>query len=182
MGEGTGLGLAVVQGIVRKHAGAITAKSEPGRETIFEVYFPSAEEAGKEVQSKNKTPLPTGNERILFIDDEEALADIAREMLEELGYEVTTMTSSLKALEHFKIKPEGFDLVITDMSMPTMTGAQLSSELMKIRPDIPIILCTGFSHIISEEKAWEIGIKAFVMKPLEMNLLAETVRKVLDRR
>jgi len=126
--------------------------------------------------------LPTGDEHILFVDDEKILAEVGKEILEHLGYEVTTRTSSLEALELFKAKPEFFDLVITDMSMPNITGEQLSREFMKIRPDIPIILCTGFSHIISKEKARGVGIKAFVMKPLVTKDLAETVRKALDEK
>jgi len=182
VGEGTGLGLAVVQGIVQKHGGAVTVKSKVGKGSTFEVYFPIIEGEKGEIQGREKVEsvLPTGNERILFIDDEEMLAEVGKRILERLGYDVTTRTSSLEALELFKAKPGYFDLVITDMSMPNMTGEQLSKEVMKIRQDIPIILCTGFSHIIAKEKAREIGIRAFAMKPLVTKDLAETVRKVLD--
>jgi len=182
VGEGTGLGLAVVQGIVHKQGGEITVKSEPGRGTTFEVWFPVIEGEKDEIEEKTEASLPTGDEHILFVDDEKILAEVGKEILEHLGYEVTTRTSSLEALELFKAKPEFFDLVITDMSMPNITGEQLSREFMKIRPDIPIILCTGFSHIISKEKARGVGIKAFVMKPLVTKDLAEAVRKALDEK
>ncbi len=124
-------------------------------------------------------PLPTGQERILFIDDEQSLVGIGRQVLAKLGYDVVTRTSSIEALELFKAQPDRFDLVITDMTMPQMTGDKLAKELMQIRPDIPIILCTGYSQHISEEKAKGMGIKAFAMKPLVMQDLARTVRKVL---
>ena len=129
-----------------------------------------------------KEPLPTGSERILFIDDEQVLIEIGGQMLELLGYEVVTKRSSVQALELFQAEPDGFDLVITDMTMPLMTGAKLARELLKIRPQIPIILCSGHSIPVSEEKAKETGIKAFVMKPLVVRSLAETVRKVLDEK
>lgn len=124
-------------------------------------------------------PLPTGNERILFIDDEQALIEMASQMLERLGYEVVPKQSSVQALELFRVEPDRFDLVITDMTMPHMTGDKLARELMTIRPDIPIILCTGHSRLVSETKAKEMGIRAFVMKPLVMRNLAESVRKAL---
>ena len=124
--------------------------------------------------------ISTGHERILFIYDEPVLVDIGKQMLERLGYEVTTRTSSIEALELFRTKPDQFDLVITDMTMPNMTGDRLARELIKIRPDIPIIICTGFSERITEEKAKGMGIKAFVMKPIVIRDIANTVREVLD--
>ena len=126
--------------------------------------------------------MPTGDERILFVDDEKALVDLGRQILDRLGYDVTTRTSSIEALELFMVQPAKFDLVITDMTMPNMTGDELARRLMAIRSDIPVILCTGYSERISSEKALEIGISEFVLKPFVMSDMAVTVRKVLDDR
>jgi len=180
-GEGTGLGLSVAQGIIKAHGGAITVNSELGKGTTFHVYLPVIHKAEKAEKDAPEEPLPTGSERILFIDDEEVLIEIGGQMLELLGYEVIGKKSSVQALELFRAEPDRFDLVITDMTMPHMTGDKLARELMKLRPDIPVILCTGHSELTSEEKAKDIGIRSFVMKPLVMRNLAETVRKVLDK-
>jgi len=178
-GEGTGLGLAVVHGIVKSYGGGIQVSSQVGKGTTFEIYFPASEtlEVREEVA---ETLLPTGYETILFIDDEEMLAQAGRLMLEKLGYKVTTRTSGVEALELFKAEPRRFDLVITDLTMPNITGDKLASRILEIRPDVPIILCTGFSTKITQEKAREMGISDLLMKPISMKELASVVRSVLD--
>jgi CheY-like chemotaxis protein len=159
----------------------VSVESEIGKGAAFHVYLPriaSAHEVSKPIHS---LPLSTGSERILFIDDEEELLTVGREALQHLGYQVITNSNSLQALNEFRERPEHFDLVITDMTMPRMTGEKLARELIQIRPDIPIILFTGYSGQINAQKAREIGIKAFVMKPLTLSHLAQTVREVLDK-
>jgi CheY-like chemotaxis protein len=182
VGKGSGLGLAVVHGIVKRHEGAITVNSEPGVGTDFHVYFPKVESVSAKEVDEVEEPLPKGTERILFVDDEEILVEMGKDVLEWLGYEVSATTSSLQALELFSTHPDRFDVVITDYTMPHMTGADLVKEMMRIRPDIPVILCTGFSERISEAKASDMGIRAFAMKPLNMRDIAETIRRVLDKK
>ena len=178
-GKGTGLGLSTVYGIVKNYGGGITVDSELGKGSIFNVYFPISKKRTEAIPLKAEA-LPTGTERILFIDDEAPIAKMGSQILEHLGYSVTARTSSVEALELFRFKPNNFDLVITDMTMPNMGGDKLAIELMKIRSDIPVIICTGYSKKISEETALEIGIKAFAHKPVVKADLAKTVRKVLD--
>jgi CheY-like chemotaxis protein len=177
-GEGTGLGLSVVHGIVKKHGGGIDVTSTVGEGTTFEVYFPSIGEA-EERPVDEVLPLPTGSERILLVDDEKAMVEMGRQMLESLGYKVTAQTSSVEALSDFKTRPDAFDLVMTDMTMPRMTGADLSQEILKTRPDIPIILCTGFSERIQEDSAKAIGIREFVLKPVVLRDIAHIIRRAL---
>ncbi len=179
VGEGSGIGLSVVHGIVKRHNGAISVVSEYGKGATFDVFFPVVE---KEPIFKKEidTAIPTGNERILFVDDEKAIANMASQMLERLGYIVTTRTSSMDTLETFRTRPDNFDLIISDMSMPEITGDKLAKEFQQIRPDIPIILCTGFSERIDDEKAKSIGVRALVMKPIVKSELAKIIRKILD--
>ncbi len=178
-GQGSGMGLAVARGVIESYKGSITVESRVGRGSTFSIYLPST---GKHQAGANldAVPLPTGKERILFVDDEPSITRMGSRTLEGLGYSVTTCTNSLHALELFRTSPGDFDLVITDMTMPDLTGDRLSVELLKIRPDIPVILCTGYSKKISEETAGEIGIRAFAHKPIIKSDLAVTVRKVLD--
>jgi len=178
-GEGTGMGLAVVHGIVESYDGKITVDSTLNKGTVFSVYLPITKKRTIHPYSEVR-PLPSGKERILFVDDELPISKMGSRILETLGYTVTIRTSSIEALELFRSKPQEFDLVITDMTMPNMTGDLLTIELMKIRTDIPVILCTGYSKKISEETAKEIGIRAFAYKPVVKADLAVIIRNVLD--
>jgi PAS domain S-box-containing protein len=178
-GEGTGMGLAMVHGIIESYGGRITVESKIGEGTVFTIYLPITKKRYF-YQTYKDEDLPHGTERVLLIDDELPIVRMQSRILEGLGYHTSVRTSSVETLELFRIKPNDFDLVITDMTMPNMTGDHLAVELMKIRPDIPIILCTGYSKMISEEKAEKIGIKAFVYKPIIKADLAKTVRKILD--
>ena len=179
VGKGTGMGLAVVHSIVKEHNGIITVKSKPGKGTTFSIFFPTVEQ-DVVMESEPADKLPMGNERILFIDDEQAIVNIARKRLERLGYEVEAKVSPIEALELFRSKPDKFDLVITDLTMPKMTGDKLVKEILNIRTDIPIILCTGFSEKIDEKKAKEIGAADYIEKPIDQCNFAFKVRKVLD--
>ncbi len=177
--EGTGLGLSVVHGIVGRHDGIITVESEPGKGTTFHIYLPRLHQKA-ELPEKQRS-LSTGCERILFVDDEPSLTDIGKQILEHLGYRVTAMISSTEALELFRSRPDQFDIVITDMTMPVMTGDKLTRELLRIRPGIPVILCTGFSQHITQDRGDQLGIRSLVMKPFTAHSLALIVRQTLDR-
>lgn len=178
--KGTGMGLAVVHGIVKGHNGVIKVRSKAGEGTSVEILFPRT--AGEmQFDTIEMNSLPTGNEHILFIDDEKTLIDLAKNMLTKLGYQVTAQTSSTEAIKAFKTNPDKFDLVISDMTMPNMTGDVLANEITKVRADIPIILCTGFSEQLSEKKINTLDIRGLLMKPLTIDELAKTVRKVLDQ-
>jgi len=177
--EGTGMGLSVVHGIVKEHSGAIAVVSESGRGSTFSIYFPVVKKA---VEPETPPPplFPTGTERVLFIDDEESLAILAENLLTRLGYRVQTQTRPRDALELFTRTPDRYDLVITDMTMPQMTGEILVAELRRIRTDIPIIISTGYSEKMDEARADQLGVNALIMKPLRIGELAHTIRMVLD--
>ena len=177
--KGTGLGLAVVHGIVKSYGGSIFVNSRIGEGTTVQVVLPVTDNTPDDQIEQRKT-LPGGTEKILYIDDEKNLVDIGCQMLERLGYDATGIAGSFEALEIFKQSPQRFDLVITDLSMPGLTGDQLAQELIRIRPSLPIILCTGYSDRIDQKIARLIGFRILLMKPLAMNILAKTVRDVLD--
>ncbi|MEI6260891.1 MAG: DUF3365 domain-containing protein [Deltaproteobacteria bacterium] len=180
LGKGTGLGLSVVHGIVKEHGGDIRVSSEAGKETTFNVYFPLLQDVGDNKTVDATKKYPKGCERILLVDDEEPIIRMEQMMLEKLGYKVATRTSSPDALDDFRANPLKFDLVISDRGMPNITGEQLARELISIRPEIPIILCTGFSNEIDVNRAKAMGVKGFLMKPVAIGDLAEMIRKVLD--
>ena len=179
-GKGTGMGLSVVHGIVKGMGGTIQVYSEPDKGTKFNVYFPLEKKYSEEQNIQDMQNISGGFERILLVDDEEGVINMGKRMLEYLGYQVTCHTSSLDALEAFKENPDEFELVITDMEMPNMTGDKLSVELTKIRPDIPILLCSGFSETMTREKAASLGIKDFLLKPISMKDLSQKIREVLN--
>jgi CheY-like chemotaxis protein len=178
-GEGNGLGLAVVHGIVESHDGRIDMQTRVKQGTTFHIYFPVIEEGLPAIADEGDA-IPTGKETILVVDDEELLVGVIKQILERLGYRVAAETNSLTALERFGKMPERFDLAITDMTMPNLTGLEFATKLKSIRPDIPVIVCTGFSDQISQEVVQELGINALVMKPVLRAELAKTVRRVLD--
>ncbi len=178
-GQGTGMGLAMVHGIVESYGGKIFVESEIGRGTVFSIYFPVAGSPAEQKEN-GAEPLPAGHERILLVDDELPITLMGRQTLERLGYSVVTETDSRRALTLFQTAPEAFDLVITDMTMPHMTGDILAAELMRIRPDIPVILCTGYSRTLSEETVAKLPIKALAFKPIVKKELALTIRNILD--
>jgi PAS domain S-box-containing protein len=182
-GKGTGLGLAVVHGIVKSYGGGIGVSSEVGKGSTFDIYFPWENEVGALSETEKADPLLLGGgERLLFVDDEQAIVEVSREILEHLGYEVVVRTSSVEALELIKKTPDWFDLLVTDMTMPNMTGDRLAKEVLEVRPELPIILCTGFSEHISAERAKALGIREFVLKPLVIRELAQAIRWALDPR
>lgn len=182
--KGTGLGLSVSYGIVKNAGGLISVKSVLSKGSHFDIFLPVVDE--DETMSRESadffSPLPTGSEHILLVDDEHRIVELERQIIENLGYRVFSRTSSIEALEAFRYDPHRFDLVITDQNMPNMTGVELASKMLIIRPDLPIIICTGFSEKVTSEKIKAIGIKAFLRKPIPKTDMAFTIRQVLDNR
>jgi len=177
-GKGTGMGLAVVHGIIKKHGGAVKVESEPGKGTRFDVLFPVVEPVEEEMVPRPEPSVPRGRGRVLVVDDEEAVVDTIEQVLKRHGYDVVSTTSSLEALDLFRRESETFDLVISDQTMPQMTGLQLTGKLLNIRQDIPIILCTGYSDVLREEDEI-VGIRAVLMKPANIRELMEVVQNTL---
>jgi signal transduction histidine kinase/CheY-like chemotaxis protein len=181
-GEGTGLGLSVVQGIVEAYGGRVLVESLPGKGTTFHVLFPRIEQVIDAAENvENELQFSTGTEHILFVDDEPPLVDIGKRILERLGYRVTALTSGREALSCFAEAPADFDLVVTDLAMPDMAGDKLIRELVALRPDIPVILCSGFFEDANKERLSELGVSAFIGKPLTAQDLSQSIRRALDQ-
>ncbi len=179
MGEGTGLGLAVVEGIIQSHGGAIAVESEPGVGTVFHVFIPTVEKSETALPSETPMPLIKGEGRILFVDDEPDLTDLGQTILKKMGFEVEALTDSAAALEKFLQNPQHYDLAIVDLTMPQMTGRELARKLLEIRPDLPIILSSGFAEKIHPEEVKQMGIREVIMKPWSVSALAGAINKVL---
>jgi CheY-like chemotaxis protein len=179
-GKGTGLGLSVIHGIVKNHGGFITVESTPVKGSTFHVYLPALEDIETGTEEEACLEETGGSERILLVDDEPQIVDMEKQVLERLGYRVTALSSSLEALNTFTRQPDQFDLVITDMTMPQMSGDRLAHRLWDIRPGLPVILCTGYNEMISEDKATAMGIRKFLLKPVDKDELAVAIRAALN--
>ncbi|MGW8193591.1 MAG: ATP-binding protein [Desulforhopalus sp.] len=179
VGKGTGMGLAIAHGIVKSYGGFITCSSTPGKGTVFEVFLPVLDRS-ETPGNEEKTVKLHGSERLIFVDDEQIIVDVTREVLENLGYTVFPFTDSGQALAVFQETPDVFDLVVTDQTMPGMTGEELAGQMLKIRPELPIILCTGYSTLITEEKALKMGIRKFLLKPVTPKEMARLIRNIFD--
>jgi CheY-like chemotaxis protein len=180
--EGSGMGLAMVHGIVKSIGGYITVSSKPKKGSIFNIYLPELDEEAVEIEMPSTGTVRGGNEHILLIDDEEDIIEMLEKMLGHFGYQITTKTSSEEALTLFCSEPNRFDLVITDQTMPKITGIELTRKVRELRPDIPVILCTGFSELITEEKLKALGVKEYIMKPIHCKEMAGIIRSVLDEK
>ncbi len=179
-GEGTGLGLAVVHGIMQNHDGAITVDSKPGFGTEFRLYFPAVETGEVETTNAPIQPVRGNGERILLIDDEASIAQIGERMLNKLGYRATALTSSGQALAVFQQSPQSFDAIITDLTMPEITGVELARRIFLSRPELPVILSTGFMRSLEIDRARSLGVKHFIEKPFTIQSLAQLLKEALQ--
>jgi signal transduction histidine kinase/CheY-like chemotaxis protein len=179
VGKGTGMGLSVIHGIMKRHNGGIRVESEVEKGTLFEIYFPALEKAAEE-EKKPEGEIKGGSERILFVDDEESMVNLNHQRLERLGYTVKSTTKPVEALEWFRADPGQFDVIITDMTMPRMTGDRLTKEVLTIRPHMPVIICTGYSERMSAKKAEGLGVRKYLEKPIGLRNMASALREVLD--
>ncbi len=182
IGKGTGLGLSVVHGIVKNYRGELEVRSRPGKGSVFNVYLPAFEGQSPPQPSSEKKVIQGGKERILLVDDEISILKLEKEMLERLGYEICAMEDSHTALSEIKNSLDKYDLLITDMTMPKVTGERLAREAKSTDPHFPIIVCTGFSEQLTPHIASDIGINAVLAKPVLKTTMAQTIRKVLDER
>ena len=180
-GQGTGMGLAVVFGIVESHEGVITVESKVGKGSTFKIFFPCYQGAAEEQPDEGRS-LPKGKEKVLLVDDEPSVVAMASETLKRLGYAVTTAGSGPEGWRMFEADPQAFDIVVTDHLMPDLTGMRLAERILAVRKDLPIILCSGYSRTASPKKAQAAGISEFLTKPVSKRELAETIRRVLDSR
>jgi len=179
-GKGTGIGLALVHGIVKGHGGNLSVYSEPGQGTTFSLYFPVCCDVNGESPRAADTDIPRGSERMLLVDDEEDVLNMLKEMSEHLGYQVVAVSDSIEAYALFQSRPEDFDLVVTDQTMPGLTGTILAQKIFELRPEMPVIICTGFSETLTSGKAQELGLAGYIMKPVVMGDFARAVRRALE--
>jgi CheY-like chemotaxis protein len=180
-GEGTGMGLSVVYGIVRGYNGVVGAESQPGKGSVFTVLLPQSDSSRLASDDKEKSSTGLGGEHVLFVDDEPAVVEMAGAMLNRLGCRVTAVADAFAAMTVFSKDPQMFDVVITDQTMPGMTGFELAKKILSIREDIPVILCTGYSEAVSRDSAGEVGIREFVMKPITRDEMAQAIRRALKK-